>query len=251
MTERYSRHIKLDKVINFRDIGGYKTRDGKTVAWRRIFRSGELSKMSPNDHTHLCEKIALNSVLDLRSPTETKQQTCPLIESGVSYYSIPLMTDSGNREEGDKFFAKFTNMGQFYLYFVGHIECGKRIVEALEVVADPQKHPIVFHCALGKDRTGIIAAILLSILGVEDSDIIDDYSLTNPFMEETRTRVVNNPETPQVIKDLPDFAWRAKPESMEWFLNTLRKEYGSIHGYLESMGAGVPLINRLKKALLA
>ena len=83
-----------------------------------------------------------------------------------------------------------------------------------------------------------------------DEDIINDYVITAPCMEDMRKNIVNDPATPELIKDLPDFTWRAIPESMSAFLDGLRREYGSIEGYLETHGADVSLIKRLEKALL-
>jgi protein-tyrosine phosphatase len=170
MNETYSRHIKLERVLNFRDIGGYPTREGRTVAWRRVFRSGTLIRMSPGDSTRLTEEIGLNFVLDLRSGLEIQKGICPLSPTLVNYHNLPLMTDGGNREEEERLFGQMTNMGQFYLYLLETPEFGQRIVAALEFIAEPDKHPLVFHCSAGKDRTGILTAVLLSVLGVADKD---------------------------------------------------------------------------------
>jgi len=251
MTESYSRHIKLEKVVNFRDIGGYPTRDGHKIAWRRIFRSGDLAKMSPGDEHHLSREIVLKSVLDLRSDEETKRGICPLSKADVDYNNIPFMTDGGNREEEDKLFAQFTNMGQFYLHLVRRPEFGKCILEALELIAEAENHPLVFHCAVGKDRTGILTAVLLSVLGVTDKDIVEDYSLSGPYMEELMSSFDDDPEIAKSIQHLPAYFWEATPESMKTFLESLQREYGSVEDYLYAQGAESALVENLKKALLA
>ena len=107
MSEAYSRHIKLERVLNFRDIGGYTTVDSKTVAWRRVFRSGSLIRITHDDSTRLTEEIGLNFILDLRSGLEIKKGICPLSEASIGYYNLPLMTDSGNREEEERLFQPF------------------------------------------------------------------------------------------------------------------------------------------------
>jgi protein-tyrosine phosphatase len=137
-----------------------------------------------------------------------------------------------------------------YLYRIKHGTFGKRLVEALEAISRQENLPLLFHCGVGKDRTGVLTAFLLTLLGVSDDDIIADYALTDPFMDDIRTRIVNDPATPQAVKDLPDFDWRARPESMELFLTALRGEYGSIEAYIKSMGAKTTLAGRLKRALL-
>ena len=100
MTDSYSRHLNFERITNFRDIGGYPARDGRTVVWRRIFRSGELANMNDNDFSRLTDEIALRSVIDLRSEVETRgHSTGHLDRLDVKYHSVPFMTSDGKREE--------------------------------------------------------------------------------------------------------------------------------------------------------
>ncbi len=237
-------------MINFRDLGGYPARDGYTMAWRRLFRSGEFRNMTGNDLDRLTGEIGLTSVIDLRSNLEVERQGIGLLsETDIRYHNISFIA-GGNREEDERLFRELTNMGEFYLHLVRKSEFGERIVAALEIIAEPENHPLVFHCAIGKDRTGILAAILLSILGVEDEVIIEDYTLSTPYMEELLGRINSDPEMAKHIKPLPDYFWKAVPESMSLFLSTLRREYGSIGDYLKAQGTEPSLVQRLEKALL-
>ena len=251
MTGTYSRHLNFEQIINFRDIGGYRARDGRTVAWRRIFRSGDLAKMNDNDLSRLKGEIALKSVIDLRSETEIQgQDRSPLTKADVKYHHVPFMTDAGNREEDERIFRTITNMGEFYLYLIRRNTFGRSIVAALKIIADPGNHPLVFHCAVGKDRTGILAAVLLSVLGVAEDDIIKDYTLSEPYMDELLKRTNDDPEMAEFVRQIPGFFWKAAPESMIMFLATLRREHGSITDYLEAQGADKSLVNRLEGSLL-
>lgn len=250
MTESSSRYIKFENVINFRDLGGYRARNGCTVAWRRLFRSGEFRNMTRNDLDRLTGEIGVTSVIDLRSNIEVERQGIGLLAgAGIRYHNISFIT-GGNREEDKRLFKMFTNMGQFYLHLVRHSEFGGRVVKTLEVIAEPENHPLVFHCAIGKDRTGMLAAVLLSLLGVAEKDIIEDYTLSEPYMDELLARLKNNPQKSDPPLDIPDYFWKASPESMKLFLSTLRKQYGSIEGYLKAQGADGSLTDRLEKALL-
>ncbi len=250
-TEPNPRSITFESIHNFRDIGGYRTQDGHQVAWRHLFRSGDLRRISSSDLTRLKEEIGLTSVIDLRSPIELKDRTTdPLSEAGIRYYNIPFITDSGDRSEEEKLFKQFTNMGEFYVHLVQHAEFGKRLVQALTIIAEPDNHPLVYHCAVGKDRTGILTAVLLSILGVRDEDIIEDYTLSAPYMEELISRMSTDSEMAKVTEHLPGYFWKAAPESMATFLSTLQREYGSVRGYLEVQGIEPSLFNILEKALL-
>jgi len=250
MAESYYREIPFEAVRNFRDLGGYQTQNGRTVAWRRLFRSGDLRNMTRGDLTMLTEEIGLTSVIDLRSTVELEQQGGGLLsEAGISYYSIPFITGGGERKLREPFSA-FSNMGELYLYLVNQGGLGRRVVEALEVIAEPQNHPVVFHCAMGKDRTGILAAIILSVLGVADEYIIDDYTMSAPYMEELINSMNHDPKMAEFARHLPGFFFEAAPESMSLFLSTMQREYGSVRGYIETQGVDASLTYRLEKALL-
>jgi len=244
--QSYPRHIRFEAVFNFRDLGGYWTRGGQTVSWRRLFRSSELHHMTSHDIIRLKEEIRLRSVIDLRSSRQLEPFS-PLNEVGVEYYNIPLI-DRGNNQENVN--QDFSNMGEVYSYLVRHEEFSRRVVEALEIIAEPDNLPLVFHCSAGKDRTGVLTAIVLGILGVTDEDIIEDYTLTAPYMKELINRWNNDPKAAEALENVPEYLLEASPESMTFFLSTLKREYGSVRGYIEAYGAEVSLIHRLQTALL-
>jgi len=244
--QSYPRHIRFEAVFNFRDLGGYWTRGGQTVAWRRLFRSSELHHMTSHDIIQFKEEIRLRSVIDLRSSRQLEPFS-PLNEVGVEYYNIPLI-DRGNDKEN--VYQDFSNMGEVYSYLVRHEEFSRRVVEALEIIAEPDNLPLVFHCSAGKDRTGVLTAIVLGILGVTDEDIIEDYTLTAPYMKELINRWNNDPKAAEALENVPEYLLEASPESMTFFLSTLKREYGSVRGYIEAYGSEVSLIHRLQTALL-
>jgi protein-tyrosine phosphatase len=249
MTE-YSRHLPFEVILNFRDLGGYKTKDGRTIAWRRLFRSADFRNITENDLIRLKE-LGLKSVIDLRSSGEREtRQNEFLNENGIQYFSIPFLSADKKRNSEEKKPDKIKNMGEFYLLLVKQKTFMKRLKEALKIIAKPENHPVVFHCAIGKDRTGVLAAIILSILGVEDSDIIQDYYLTSNFMKELNQRIDNDPHYSGLPKDLPSFFLKAAPESMVTFLSKLKQEYGSVNNYLKSHGIRGSLIKRLNDVLL-
>ena len=252
MKKKYPRQIHFEKVLNFRDLGGYKARGGRTVMWRRLFRSAELANMTRNDFNRLKEEIGPISVIDLRSDTERERRGIGLLsEAGVRYHHISFITDGGDQRGDERRYKDFTNMGDFYVYLVRNGQFGRRIIEALEVIAAPENHPLVFHCAVGKDRTGLLAAILLSVLGVRDEDIIEDYTLSAPSIKEFFARFIRDPKTAEFARNIPGFFWEAVPESMALFLAGLKKEYGSTRDYLTAQGADTSLVSRLENALLA
>ena len=221
------------------------------VAWRHLFRSGELHHMTRHDITRLKEEIGLRTVIDLRSSIQLELHGVgPLDEIGVKYYNIPFIINDSDNVNEKELLQGFSNSGEVSLYYMRHKEYGKRVVEALEIIAEPENHPLVFHCNAGKDRSGSLAAIVLGVLGVMDEDIIEDYTLTAPYMKEFINRWNNDPKTAEVHGNLPNYLSEASPESMALFLSTLRQEYGSVRGYMEMQGAEVSLFNQLERTLL-
>lgn len=209
--------------------------------------------MSRPDIARLKEDIRPRAVIDLRTPRElTKQREISVLgEVGARYHNVPFRPDSSDYlKQETELFRDATDLGELYLYRIRGPEFGKRLVGSLELIADRNNHPLVFHCSVGKDRTGVLAAMLLAAAGVMDEDIIHDYTLSAPFMLELRDRWRNDPAAPPEVKEVPDFQWEASAESMTRFLALLRREYGSVAGYLEAHGADNSLPQRLKEALL-
>jgi protein-tyrosine phosphatase len=252
MVKKFDRHLRFDSVMNFRDIGGYRSHGGKTVAWRLIFRSGEFHNITPRDLDRLTKELKVASILDLRSEFELKKNGRGLLAgTNIKYCNIAFMSDGGDPDANSKRYQHCKNMGEFYIELVRQKEYGKRIVEALEIIAEPMNHPLVFHCAVGKDRTGMLAAMVLSLLGVAEEDIIEDYTLSEPYMNELLEKLRNNPKEGEGVPPIPDYFWKASAESMKILLATLKEEYGSVEKYLKEMGMANKLPNQLKTVLLA
>jgi protein-tyrosine phosphatase len=254
MNQSYPRHIHFESVPNFRDLGGYRTHAGRTVAWRRLFRSAALHKVNDRELTRLKQEISPRAVIDLRSPRDPDKdpQVIRLKEMGARYHPIPFSTwpwPSLSKDEA-KADPNATNMGEIYLYRIREKPFGKRLVDALEIIAERDNHPLIFHCSAGKDRTGVLAAMVLAAIGIVDEDVVEDYTLSAPLMKDIRDRMSSDPETALGVKDLPDFQWEATAASMTAFLSLLRVEYGSTDGYLKANGACSSLVDRLKVALL-
>jgi protein-tyrosine phosphatase len=237
--------------MNFRDIGGYRGARGKTVIWRRVFRSGEFRDITREDLDRLTQELGVTSIIDLRSDFELKKHSNGLLDGcGIKYCNIALMTDDDDPNNNARRYDKLTNLGDFYLDLMRQKEFGTRVVEALQMIADPSNHPLVFHCAVGKDRTGILTAMLLKLLGVRESDIIEDYTLSEPYMDELLARIRANPREGEGIPDIPECFWKASAKSMRVTLATLKKEYQSVEKYLLEMGMPSDLSKQLKSILL-
>jgi protein-tyrosine phosphatase len=122
--------------------------------------------------------------------------------------------------------------------------------ETLAIAADPSSYPLVFHCAAGKDRTGIVAAIILSLLEVSREDVVADYMLTAPAMERMiATLIQAAPERSEMIEPHLPAIRGTRPGNISGLLAMIDEEYGSVAGYAEAIGAG-DSIARLRANLL-
>lgn len=243
-----AREIEFEGILNFRDLGGYAASGGRQVAWRRVFRSGGLWDATPADALRLRQDIGLMSVLDLRDKPEIEKNASGTATAGLSCYNVPLSTDKGNADAVQSV-RDLGSTGAVYLLTMKNEAYVRRLVECLRVMAEAA-HPLVFHCSAGKDRTGVLAACLLSVLGVSDSDIIMDYTLSGPYVARHIERLSRDPEAAKFLRSLPAFMHEASAESMELFLSTMERDHGSIREYLLSHGADESLFKRLERALL-
>ncbi len=220
------------------------------VAWRRLFRSGELNLMTESDLVILSKDLGVISVIDLRSDLEIKKNGLGLLtNSPIRHHNISLISDGGDRQANIKRFKGFTDMGEFYAHLIQKPDFGQKLIAALEIIAEPANHPLVYHCSAGKDRTGILTIILLSTLGVLDNDIMADYCLSAPSTELVYNRIKSDPQL-ALDSGLPDYFWRVTPQTVSIFLAGIRTRYGSARNYIEDQGAHNSLAHRLQKALL-
>ena len=126
-----------------------------------------------------------------------------------------------------------------------------RLAEAFQLLALPGALPAVFHCAAGKDRTGILAGLVLSSLGVSDADVVADYALTAAAMERFMTWLEQaNPEWLEQINSRPSAFMAAEPGAMAALLQLIRREHGSTREYLRGLGVSSVVLATLEDELL-
>jgi protein-tyrosine phosphatase len=243
-----SRQFEFEGILNFRDLGGYTASGGRHMAWRRVFRSGGLWDATPVDLLRLREEIGLMSVLDLRDKAEIERIGAGPATANLSYVNVPLSTDTGNVGAVELVRA-LGDTGKVYILNMQDRSYGRRLVECLRTIAEADS-PMVFHCSAGKDRTGVLAACLLNVLGVDSKDIVEDYTLTGPYMARHIERLSRNPESAKFLQALPAFMHEASAASMELFLSAMKQNYGSIRDYLLTHAADRSLFGRLEQALL-
>ena len=249
--EGSSRLLTIASVGNLRDLGGYKTGEGRAVAVGRLFRSAEPLCDTPNDLAGLKQLTAVSTILDIRSKDEISAERVELFTNGgLQYCNIPFTGVHLEREPRQHIYNRFTELGAYYHFLLSDDGYRRRIISALEVIADPANHPVLFHCMVGKDRTGILAAVVLELIGVPDEHITSDYALTALSMPAFMERLMNYPEGIRMLDEFPAYLWQCRPESMALFLSLIREEYGSLEACLKLSGADDMLFRKLRDALL-
>jgi protein-tyrosine phosphatase len=233
----------MEGCFNFRDLGGYAGSDGRRVRWRRLFRADGLHRLTGADLSALAD-LGLASVIDLRT-TEEVSERGRIGSQQVAYHHLPILDVLPPREELPTWIdAEFVARRYWQMLEGG----GEAVSEVLAILADPAAYPAVFHCAAGRDRTGIVASLILALLGVSDDDIIADYVLSREAMERMVDRLrVEHPDA-DLERYIPAML-AVVPDAMIRFLEFVRAEYGSVEGYVEAieMGGAIPY---LKAALL-
>lgn len=219
----YMTRLPLEGTFNTRELGGYPTRSGITN-WQTFLRSDDLFSMTSKDIAYL-ENYGVQTIIDLRSEDEVKKRPCPSLQS-IDYKNLPLIT--GNIPDATKLPpGESYSMGEFYLSCLQHGT--DRIKAVLDCIAESEGCTL-FHCAAGKDRTGIIAALLLGLAEVGREDIIANYQTTHTYLQ--ANPVFSQPQ----IAGFPIEMLYSSPDYIACVLDYLMTHYYSVTHYLTEIG---------------
>jgi protein-tyrosine phosphatase len=182
------RQVPLEGQANFRDIGGYKTTDGKTVRRGVIYRSGELPHLTDADVARLAE-LNVKTVVNFLNDAEIQRHGPDRLPRGVQTIRHPIDTDDGMavhlidaRKTGDFTKVPATINPEIHSILVG--QAAEQYAALFRLIADEKNRPLVFHCSHGIHRTGTATAILLWSLGVPWETVREDYLLSNEARKE-------------------------------------------------------------------
>lgn len=243
------RHVGLETCFNFRDVGGYATVDGRRVRWGSVYRSDSLHRLTDAD-LEAARALGLRTVIDLRSTAELDKHGRFAHADNVAFHHLPLF-------EADALpFKPFERPDDPEpppgVDYVAIATSGRSSIAAAIQVIALGDHAVVFHCAAGKDRTGIVAALVLSSLGVPDEQIVADYHLSErAFRRAVAWAEQNDPEMVEEMTRVPEWALRAPKPVMQAFLEMLCERHGSIDGYLTDAGVEDHTLDALRARLLA
>ena len=232
--------IKLKHVKNYRDLGGIKTADGRETRPRMLIRGTTLFDLSPLAISMLKEQYNLKTIIDLRTKKEKLEK--PDVEiDGVEILHMPIIDEAVagiSHEKKVRSMASLLMMPPMEELYVNMVKDQSldNVVRVLKFILTMpvQKYALVFHCTAGKDRTGIIAALLLAFLGVDRETIIKDYLLTNKNVRIKSNLVYvallltkGNHKLASKIKHY----CMAEPGFINASLSQLEKDYGSLQSF--------------------
>jgi len=245
MTEETERRIPLEGAVNFRDLGGYPTTGGRTVKWRRLFRSDSLSALTDSDVETVTGSLSITAVIDLRSSGAVLDDGRGLLAlSGIGYYNFGFLERRGLAPptSGEDSEVRLSAIYQWILHNAGTL-----MAQAFTTLAQDVNQPAVFHCSAGKDRTGVLGATILGVLGVSRDDIVSDFLLTNDVIDGILAR----------IRKMPGFEHStqegiiAPKPAIERFLDVTKSEFGGSEAYLRHHGVQQSTIDNFRESMLA
>lgn len=212
--------ITLENVVNIRDLGGYKTFDGKLTKHNIFYRSGNTDKSSKNDIKKLIEVYNVKTVIDLRNNEEIKQSPDKFAEiPEVNYINTPIEYSECIEE------FKSTDRGLAVLYDYILKEKKQVLKTVFDTIASANEGSILFHCTLGRDRTAMVAMLLLGLVGVNRNDIIQNYTVSYDLIKDL-----------DIIKrDLVYYGKRKTitlPEYIESAMDFIKNDYNTFENYL-------------------
>jgi len=263
-SKTHERLVKLEGQPNFRDLGGYRTADGRTVKWGMIFRSGQLSKLSDSDLSIL-KGLKIRTVVDLRGPSEVETRGKDRLPEGARNVSYPIdvmgTAKTGNGQSAPA--GPPAPKGDFMLQATRSIMLNRTDVYSalIKELAATENRPLVFHCTQGKDRAGIGAAIVLTVLGVPWETVREDYLLTNIYRKEEnekdlkdmRDGIAKKDGIPPEQVDLSRYEpmYYVKPEYIDAARQDVISKFGSMETFIrEGLGISDEMVKRLRNELL-
>ncbi|KNZ42025.1 tyrosine-protein phosphatase [Acetobacterium bakii] len=233
-TQLAKRLIQLENSINIRDIGGYTGHEGRKVKWRKVIRSEELAHLSDKDVAYF-EDLDLKHAFDFRNKRKADQQVDRLPES-TEYHLIPIF-DSFNQGISEMDFTQPGSVDTFMraIYKIQTEDRAQCFAEVLKVLTEPSEFPILYHCTNGKDRTGFMTYLILSLLGVAEETIISDYTLTNLTFDESYLLLGNIMSEELGVENhhLWEF-YGVKPAWLQISILYIKENFGTVEEYLLS-----------------
>jgi protein-tyrosine phosphatase len=251
--------IELDGAVNVRDLGGLPTSDGGSTVPGRLLRSENLQELSAGDISRLVDEIGLTTVVDLRSTNEVAVEGPAPLDAlpGVRHAHHPVLREFLDVSDTAKA-ALLTELAEedrerypddfMCGHYLGYLENRpEEVVGALRSIATARGAAIV-HCAAGKDRTGVVVALALTVAGVEPEVIVADYMATDERLDAIVERLARS-KMYSGVTGSPVRAHAPRAETMKAFLEQLDARYGGLDNWLAGHGFGPDEVSQLRAKL--
>lgn len=243
---RHPTRLLLQTMYNVRDLGGFATRDVQVTAFGRFLRADAPVRLNKADLEQLLD-FPVRTVIDLRSQSEIGDKPNILRESpGVAYFNIPLLGFDLNEGIASvrQFSGNWTSVKLSDLYIHLLEQAQEPLGQVFSQLAAARSGASLFHCSHGKDRTGLVAALLLMLAGVSDTDIIDNYQVSATYLKPWFDTFID-----QIPADILHF-FNTHPQNMALTLQYFHGHFASPEIYLAKCGVGPAEINELRRRMV-
>lgn len=231
----YYQRLPLESTYNTRDLGGIPTKNKQTVAWKKLFRSDDICRLTESDVLFLKE-YGVGASIDLRTKREREASDYPLEKSsGMKLYHIPFMTDESIQD-----ISKSTSELSLYDFYQQLILEQQAVInELFQAIYASKETGLIFHCAAGKDRTGVLALLLLGLLDVDEKDIIANYETSYTYLSAN--------EGFGLVEDYQHLLYSDR-RNMEKLFAFITDNYGTIYNYLRHCGLSEMVLAEIRTA---
>lgn len=241
---RRTEELDLPHLYNARDLGGMSCADGRSTSSHRLIRSDALDHLTPDEADRLYE-YSVRTIIDLRSEAEAQIHPDQIVhDPRFHYFNIPLLRINAD-DIGEGFIQDVisSSLGAMYIWLLENSR--PYFAEVLRTILQETDGAVLFHCAHGKDRTGMIAAFFYLLCGVRKEAIIENYAVSYDLIQDLVAPLIADTE-PHV-----HHIYRSDASNMEMLLNYLDEKYqGDIRVYLRTAGLSEKEIEALKSRLL-
>jgi protein tyrosine/serine phosphatase len=235
------RRLRWDACVNVRDVGGYTTNDGRQLRWGALLRADNLCRLTPEGHTALLA-YGVRTVIDLRFLDEAQEFPYTL-QSATIYRNLPLIDATAV-----EFVDAAENLQELYRRILESSQA--HIAAAIQAIADAEPGGVLVHCHAGKDRTGIVVAMLLTLVGVSYDTIVEDYALSEVYLGSELPRILAENSHDATLHARLTWLLRTPPAAMAATLDYLDTAYGGPRAYLTAAGVTEAQIERIVGRLL-
>jgi len=235
----FQRRILFENIVNCRDLGGYPCRGGAVTQFGRLLRCGIPRDPTPGDMEKL-RKTGIKTVIDLRGDREAVERPSAFLQyPDFTYHQISLLEVNPAITNPDALLRD--------IYKRSVESYGLNYAKAFKTLTNIET-PALFHCFLGKDRTGILASMLLELAGVSREDIIADYQVSGTYLNAFYKKEIEA-ETGLIWENNDDHL-QSEPHNIGYLHDYLEKKHGGVAGYLRTYGVTDGEIERAAGLLL-